>query len=787
MKKWKIFLIQHSHVDIGYTERQEKIEAYQGDFIRQAVDNAIDNMENPKKYKEPFRFTCESFWAVEKYLDTYGAEGEQRLLRAIRSGHIELTAFYLHNAELLTRNNYVSSLGRAREFADRHGIKLTTALCCDVNGFPWSMADLLADNGNTYLMTCINTHHGGAPFGKPLVPFYWQGPEGKKVLVWNGLTYHKANLLGLIPGPNPMGDAGIPGMERRDDGTQVIKDITQSSERVYAMVKGLEEIGYSYDFLPIMGSGLYTDNSPVTMDYLSLIDEWNEAHGDQIEIVTATVEDFFKHLEKEVTDIPTYTGDWNDWWTDGTISTPMEVKTFRHAQRLKDVVDNLNTSGQVSDEELRAIEKKLYLFAEHTWGHSASESQPWDFLVNQVEFRNAMHAYNADQMVSSALDKVMKTWGEGEFRVNRPMDYSVVNPMKDVKKDAFLLPVDFWEVPGKLSDYYEDYYVVDDRNRAYPFQVVETLRGVNLCVVDEVGGLEQKDFRILHKPEEVPVSVDGAKAVKVAITDTSYENDWYKVMWDEKGITSIYCKESNQQLLSEATEQSLGKPVYQIFKGGKRSDAAGFGYSSRSIPDDTVYGGEIRTLEMVENGPVLMKLKLVYEVEGAHTYVAYMTFYHELPVIDLNFHVTKTIETDPEGLYIEFPFKLKDALWEVEKQGVFIRPGKDQLPVTCCDYYNVSHGLRLTNGDYGIGMSVLDAPMVMFNDLNLWKFSTETRPDGIMYSWLTNNKWETNFKIQCGGMYDFRYRIAFGKALADSDEAYKTIYNNSYELLAVRH
>ena len=35
---WTIYVIHHSHTDIGYTERQERIEQYHVDFIRQALD-----------------------------------------------------------------------------------------------------------------------------------------------------------------------------------------------------------------------------------------------------------------------------------------------------------------------------------------------------------------------------------------------------------------------------------------------------------------------------------------------------------------------------------------------------------------------------------------------------------------------------------------------------------------------------------------------------------------------------------------------------------------------------
>lgn len=781
MKKWKIFLIQHSHVDIGYTERQERIERYQVEFIRQAVDNALDNRDNLEGYKEPFKFTCESFWAVEKYIETYGDEGERRFLQGIRDGKLELTGFYLHNAELLSKENWIKSIQRATTFAKKHQLKITSALSCDVNGFPWSMPDMLADEGISYLMTCINTHHGGAPFQKPLIPFYWEGPEGNRVLVWNGLTYHKANLLGLIPGPNPMGDAGIPGMKCEDDLTQVVKDISQAEVRIKAMIEGFESIGYEYNFLPIMGSGLYTDNSPVTIEYLRLIDEWNEKHGNHIEIVTSTVEEFFKYLKENVEDIPTYRGDWNDWWTDGVISTPMEVKAFRHAQKMKDIIVNLNKDNCISKEEIDDIEEKLFLFSEHTWGHSASEEAPWDFFVNQVGFRKSMHAYNADQMASKALDKLVKQWGDGEFRVNRVHEYSVVNPTKKPKKDVVLLPVDFWEV-SMLGDELE---IVDEDGKLYDYQIVQTLRGTNVCIVCEVDAISKREFRIRYGKDLQRQAIQSREFSKHKMEKNIYNNGVYEIKWNENGLDSLVCLDTKKELLMK--DEALGKPVYQLYKNGQRRDAAGFGYSSRTKPLDTIFKGRLNKVEIIENGSVFARVKLEYEVEGTKDYFVYATFYQQLSIIDICIQVTKTIEKDPEGLYVQFPFTLKEGKWQVEKLGVFMNPGLDQLPGTCCDYYNVTHGVRMLSDDYGIVMSILDAPMVMFNDLNLWNFSTEVNPRGMLYSWLTNNKWETNFKIQCGGMYDFKYRIQFGKDLVDDDKAYDAIHDNSYDLLVLRH
>ncbi len=47
-KTWKLYLIQHSHTDIGYTDRQEKIERYHVDFIKSVIDS-LDSIENARK------------------------------------------------------------------------------------------------------------------------------------------------------------------------------------------------------------------------------------------------------------------------------------------------------------------------------------------------------------------------------------------------------------------------------------------------------------------------------------------------------------------------------------------------------------------------------------------------------------------------------------------------------------------------------------------------------------------------------------------------------------------
>ncbi len=758
--KYKIFLIYHSHIDIGYTERQEKIAVYQGDFIKQAVEHALSPKQRERGADAKFKFTAEGFWAVEQYLARYGAEGEERLLQAIRSGCFELTAGYVHMAELLNYENLRRSLDYCAAFCRRCGIPAPeVAMAADINGFSWGYADALIERGVKYLATNINTHHGGAPFSKPLVPFWWQAPSGKKLLVWNGLTYHKANLLGLIPGLTPVGDPGIPGMLVEETGFLDVRNTDYAHKRIGALIEALRAEGYPYHFLPIMGSGLYTDNSPAGEDHCELLEEWNKKYGDEVTIVTGTLQEFFEYLQEQVPDIPTYAGDWNDWWTDGVISTPTETRIFRNAQRTERLIEMLDPDCRVvSKEERGGIVKNLILYAEHTWGHSASYTDPCKLLVRQLDARKAKLATDADVQAGVCYDRLARALGEGEFAQRRPFTYVIVNPLDTPAEKEVLLPTDFWE-EGLFTD---GKYAVYDGEKKIPSQRTYTLRGAFVACVVALGAKERRTLTIRFG-EEPP-----------AVPDTGFSR--FGAAYDAEGLSSITY--GGEEIYSRRGG-AFCTPVYQIFRGGKRSDAAGFGYSARKKPQGEIVEGKLLRCTVAEDGCVFTKLVYEFAVEGAKRAQVGVYLYKGLPRIDVEADFAKDLVLDPEGLYVRFPFRLRGGEWMLDKAGAFFKPGC-QLPDTCCDYYPVVRGAALVGADNSISVNCLDTPLVTFGRIKLWDYTLRAEAEGDLYSWITNNKWETNFRAACAGFLESRYRIGFG------GDPLSRLEENEYDFLVLR-
>ncbi len=68
-RKWEVYYLPHSHLDIGYTHRHEDVMNLQLRNIGQAVMLA----EHTKDYPEGARFkwNIETMWPVNEYLERY--------------------------------------------------------------------------------------------------------------------------------------------------------------------------------------------------------------------------------------------------------------------------------------------------------------------------------------------------------------------------------------------------------------------------------------------------------------------------------------------------------------------------------------------------------------------------------------------------------------------------------------------------------------------------------------------------------------------------------------------
>ena len=90
-KMWNVYLIHHSHTDIGYTERQEKIMRYHYDFIRQAIEILDDIHSGKTTGCDGFVWQCENHWQIENFYQMADEELKKKFEAYVRSGEIGLS------------------------------------------------------------------------------------------------------------------------------------------------------------------------------------------------------------------------------------------------------------------------------------------------------------------------------------------------------------------------------------------------------------------------------------------------------------------------------------------------------------------------------------------------------------------------------------------------------------------------------------------------------------------------------------------------------------------------
>ncbi|QGQ94105.1 glycoside hydrolase [Paenibacillus psychroresistens] len=804
-RKWKLFVIHHSHTDIGYTDRQEKIEKNHIDYIKQAVMIGESIRSGKKKEWQGFKWTCETFWAVERFLEQADMNTQQLFVDAVKSGDIELTASYLNLTELMDFEMLKTMMGKAVKYGESINVKVDTAMTADINGYSWGYAQCLKDLGIENLFSCIHTYHGMFPIGSKQIPFWWETPKGNKILVWNGDHYQLGNDLGLVPG-------ALHSYNIKDEfqTTAYMPEHREIAEkRIHRYLSQLEQEDYPYDFVPVMASGLITDNAPPNGQIMDFIHKWNLHYGASVHIEMTTLNSFFTHLRKQEKNIPIFKGDWPDWWADGVASTPVPTKVFREAQRNLRVVKQLDPYNKVATIGLvKQAEYNLSMYAEHTWGHWASVMEPWDTTVQSLEFRKGMFAYQAHQIVSSCLDKILEAKGEVPLVADRPMNYQVINPHPFPITDMAKLNIDFWEV-FLLGNGLQ---VIDlNTGKVVPHQLFRSVKCTQVCIIQHLEAGEERKLQILPVVaiKQFTVSnhqgigadgindISGAKE-EINVNENSLETPFVCIAWKEKeGIVSWFDKKSGSELLRNDRIHNAFTPVYEITPFDGIDQACGtrikMGRNRKRINVSRSIG-TFSGVKLVEKGPLFTMVELHYELAGTTFYSVVLTAYAGLPRVDISVRMNKDNVWEPENIYLSLPFAAGDPMssetW-IEKTGAILRPRIDQLPGTGIDFYCIQEGIALSAKEQGLAIAIRDAPLIQLGPLEFGvrqlKAENGIYDDaGHLYSWVLNNFWDTNFKAALGGFYEFRYSLSWGGDIVLPEEAIRKCHAMNTEVICVR-
>ena len=129
--------------------------------------------------------------------------------------------------------------------------------------------------------------------------------------------------------------------------------------------------------------------------------------------------------------------------------------------------------------------------------------------------------------------------------------------------------------------------------------------------------------------------------------------------------------------------------------------------------------------------------------------------------IDIAYSIQKKLVTDPEGIYIAFPFLLDDGILSFDVQGGEIRAGIDQIPGSSNDWNVVQNYARIQSGKGQILLSSPEIPMMQFGAINTGRYKAGATPESThIYGWPMNNYWTTNFNPEQHGGISWVYNIS---------------------------
>lgn len=756
-----VYVIHHSHTDIGYTDLQERVIDTQTDYI----SSVLKIMDEPQN--AGFRWNCETLFCVEEFF-RQASEGErERFLALASEGKIGLSANYLNFNDLVDCEVFRERLHKWQDL-----MPMRTAMMADINGISMGYRDAMLSEGVEFLFMNIHCHHGMYPLYQNQNAFWWENAAGQRLLVWNGEHYNLGNVLGLKPnrGTNFMTQNHLGGGERTGDAV----DVLHTNLEEYLTL--CEDHGYGYDFIVTAVSGVFSDNAPPEPEILRVIQEHERRYGGEVEVRMVSLQELYAAIGPKLQDAPVYRGDLTDWWANGVGSTPYAVKHYLDARHRYQLCGRLDPAiGEKYPALCESVQDNLLLYAEHTWGHSATITDPYDTMVLDLDIRKSSYASKAHEAASRMLNRIAKEKGDILRYYETNGTIKVCNPTGLSGPQL----VEFY-IESPHMDAAE---IVGGAGEKLTCQVSPHPRGRRITFVDTFEPHEEKRYTYrelpaVAKPLNSRKCYVGAERIRDIVND--YDPVTYKLPYEAEnrffrltyrvgeGITALLDKRTGKNL-SGSCVAPIFTPLYEVttIEGGE-PEFSGDIYEQRRIIGRNIrgrhaklYSGVLESVSCLERGAIFTQLRLRFSLPGTVRADVILKLYEDLPRIDVTLQLGKTISCDIESIFL--PLGAAEERLYLRKGAEAFRPGVDQIPGTCMEYYMSDEGAAFLEEEGGTLIAMRDTPLVYMGEMahhpvRLCEGREEDnhRP---LYSWVMNNCWETNFKMDLSGFCEYRYSL----------------------------
>lgn len=695
-RQWTVYLLPHSHVDIGYTKVQTEVERDHWRFIEQAIEASRKTAEYPPG--ATFKWNVEVLWAVDSYLQQAPAEKQQAFIAAVRRGWIGLDALYGNELTALCRpEELVRLVDFAQQLSARCGVKINSAMITDVPGYTWGITSVLGQAGVKYFHMGPNSsaRMGFTHQVWDEKPFYWVSPCGRY------------RLLCHIPERGYYRTFGRP-------------------EELAARLEALARSGYPYDVL--IARYCLGDNAGPGLELAEQVRRWNEQHLSPRVVIATTAEAMQALEERHGQQLPEVRGDFTPYWEDGAASSARETGINREAAERLAQAETLWAVLRPQDYPADAFDqawRNVILYDEHTWGAHNSISEPDSpFVQAQWAIKQAF-ALDADRQSRALLGGALARLpapAKGEHLES----LLVWNTSPWTRTDLVLLPAD-WPTAGKK--------VVDAAGRPVPAQRLTGGRLAFLaCEVPPLGALR---FDLVPGEPE-PQGSARAEGNRLATSGLELAIDPHS-----GAVASLKAPAIGEELVDRTKGVGLNEYVYV-----PGTDPAAAERSTQA------------KISIEDAGPLVATLRIESAAPGCRRLVRRVRAVDGLDYVELHDMVDKEKIRTKEGVHIGFPFRVPGGVMRMDVPFAVVRPEVDQLPGACKNWFTVQRWIDISNEHYGATWATVHAPLVEVGALTAeTPWIERLEPAQTFYSYVMNNYWFTNYKADQEGETAFHYAV----------------------------
>jgi alpha-mannosidase len=722
-RKLTVYLLPHSHTDIGYTEIQTRIEQKQVDNLLQGIAHAKRTASYPEGAR--FVWNVEVLWAADLYLNRLSEAQRSDFVDAVKKGQVSLNGMYLNELTGLCRPEELLRLFRfATVLSQQTGVPIDSAMISDVPGYTWGTVTAMAQGGIKYFSTAPNylDRIGDILLKWENRPFYWVSPSGKdKVLVWIPLKgYALSHILGSLR-PQWVGE----------------------------YLAELEKMSYPYDIAYLRWSG-HGDNAVPDPAICEFVKDWNARYAWPKFVISST-STAFQAFEKRYGDkLPRVRGEWSPYWEDGAGSSALETGLNRASSDRLSQAETVFAMRNRDSYPVRVFEqawKNVLLYSEHTWGAYCSVTDPSDPKTREQWEVKQSYAATADNQSRQLLVRALADRGtEAGPPAEGAIGLDIYNTTSWTRTEVVLVPPGISEGAGT---------VVDDHGKPTPSQRLAS--GELAIMVEGLKPLSGRRYTFRAGPAAAVAGLSTA----VSAGGATLDNGLVHVRIDEKsgGIAELRARGIDANLVDSSSGYALNDYLYLI--GDDLSKIEKNGPVKITVRDR---GPLVASLLVESPAPGCFSLKREVRVTAGAPQVELLNLVDKKRLIAASYNTKE----GKESVNFAFPFHVPGGRMLVDLPIGAIHPESDLMPSACKNWLTAGRWADVANDQFGVTWATLDAPLVEVGGItaNLLNSQTDPKtwrqtiePTQRLYSWAMNNHWHTNYRAYQEGPIAFRYAL----------------------------